>query len=182
MSLRFATATHIGAICIFLAGLGAMTVPAPTKDTLPAVQFVGHNSKITTPRVVLAEDQPTWTLLWCEHVGLDASVTPPTRHLVPKIDFTRYVVVGVFGGEMTNTDGEVAEGVVISDDAVRIRYVSSTFQTSSFGGNADPGVKTAPFGLWVIEKIKKPIVIEQGTRGLKDSPLSWKEVKRFEAK
>lgn len=164
-----------------VASLG-MSASAPAKETLPAVQLVGHDSKIVTPRFVLVRDQAAWDALWAEHTAAALHEGAMGRHAAPKIDFSRFMVVGVFGGAVTNTDGEVVQGVTVTDDQVRVRYESSTFQTASFGGNGDSGIKTSPFGLWVIEASTSPVVIEEGRRGLKDSPVSWNEVKRFDAK
>ncbi len=182
MSAPFAVAISAAALIASFAGLAAKAPPAPAGDTLPAVQFVGHDSRVATPRFVLVRDEKAWALLWSEHTGIDASFTPPTRHAVPKIDFTRYMVVGVFAGATTNTDGELAQTVLVDGDGVRVRYMASTFQTARFDGKADEGVKTTPFGIWVIEKTDKAVVIEEGSSGLKDAPVVWKEVKRFDVK
>ncbi|MFN0133361.1 MAG: hypothetical protein ACKVW3_12645 [Phycisphaerales bacterium] len=181
---RHVIAASSVALVLVFAGVASrgMSAPAPAKDMLSAVQLVGHDSKIMTPRFVLVRDQPAWDALWAEHTAAALKEGAMRRHAAPKIDFARFMVVGVFGGAVTNTDGEVAQSVTVTDDQVRVRYESSTFQTASFGGNGDSGVKTSPFGLWVIEASKSPVVIEEGRRGLKDSPLSWKEVKRFDAK
>lgn len=184
MFRRHLIAASSVALVFVFAGVASFgtSVLAPATDALPAVQLVGHDSRIMTPRFVLVRDQATWDSLWAEHTGVALKEGAMGRHAAPKIDFSRFMVVGVFGGAATNTDGEVAQSVTVTDDQVRVRYESSTFQTSSFGGNGDPGVKTSPFGLWVIEVSKSPVVIEEGRRGLKDSPVSWKEVKRFDAK
>lgn len=184
MSQRNWIAASSAILLVALAALGVMTAaaPVPTKETLPAVQFVGHDSKISTARYVLVRDEKSWAELWAEHTGIAQAHGAMARHAAPIIDFTRFMVVGVFEGSTTNTDGELAHSVAATADALRVRYHASTFQTSSSGGQGDPGVKTSPFGLWVIQTSDTPIVIEEGRRGLKNSPLSWKEVKRFNAK
>lgn len=166
------------AACAAMSGLGN----APGKEVMPAVQLVGHDSKIAEPRFVLIKDEEAWINLWSEHLGVAASHTPPTRHVVPKVDFARYIVVGSFHGAGTNTDGEVVQSVLVGDDAVRIRFESSSFQSAGLGPGGDPGVKTTSFGLWVIEKTDKPIVIEQPGPRLKADPVNWVEAKRFEAR
>lgn len=177
-------AASSAALVVAMAGFVSlgMSAPAPGNETLPAVQLVGHDSKIVTPRFVLIRDQGAWEALWAEHTGIDAKHGAMARHAAPKINFARFMVVGAFEGAVTNTDGEVAESVTVTGDKVRLRYERSTFQTSSFGGKPDAGVKTSPFGLWVIEASTMPIVIEAGQRSLKDSAVSWKEVKRFDPK
>lgn len=152
-------------------------------ERLPAVQFIGHDSRITQPRFVLVKDDAAWASLWSEHIGAAAGAGAMARHAAPKIDFSRYIVVGAFAGATTNQDGEVAEMVGIEAELVRVRYVPSTFQSASaIGGEPDRGVATTPYGLWVIERTEKPIVIEQGARGLKPEPIAWKEVKRFDGR
>jgi hypothetical protein len=156
--------------------------PATANQSLPAVQLVGHDSAFTTPRFVLVRDPDSWNALRAEHTGTPPKDGATGRHAVPKIDFTRFMVVGVFSGASTNTVGEVAHSVTVTDDLVRVRFQSSTFQTASFGNAPDPGVKTTPFGLWVIETSNSPVVIEEGRSTLKNSPITWTQVQRFESK
>ena len=125
--------------------------PVAGVDRLPAVQLVGCDSKIVTPRFVLVRDQRAWDVLWSEHTGIEVKQGAMSRHAAPKIDFSRFMVVGAFAGKVINEDGEVAESVTATDDMVRVRFERSTFQSSSSGGDVDPGVKLSPFGLWVIE-------------------------------
>lgn len=151
-------------------------------ETLPAVQFIGAASKIDAQRHVLVKDKESWNTLWSEHTRSKSSLIPPTRFDAPKIDFSRYMVAGVFKGASTNSDGEVCLSVLDSPDAVRVRFRTSTFQTASIGAGEDQGVKATCYGMWVIEKSDKAVVLEQAIQGLKADPLRWQEVKRFEEK
>ena len=182
MFTRNVVAASSIALMIGVASLG-MSAPAPVKDTLPAVQLVGHDSKIMTPRFVLVHDQAAWDALWAEHNGVDVQHGAMARHAAPKIDFAHFMVVGAFAGATTNTDGQEALSVISSEDSVRVRFVASTFQTSGgLGGKADQGIATSPFGLWIIHASNTSVVLEEGRRGVKDSPMSWHEVKRFDPK
>jgi len=169
--------------CSFV-GLAAMSGlgEAPSREVLPAVQFVGQDSKIAQPRFVLAKDEDAWLKIWTEHTGAAAGQSPPARHAAPKVDFSRYMVVGIFDGAGVNTDGLIAQSVLVRDDVVRIRFETSSFQTFSSGPGRDQGVKTSCYGMWVIEKSDKPIVLERGMQQLKNQPMQWKEVKRLDAK
>lgn len=156
--------------------------PVVEADPLPAVQFVGHDSRITKPRFVLITTEADWNQMWWEHAGIDNPHMPPTRHRVPKVDFSKYMIVGVFAGASINTDGQIASAVVSGPDALRVRYERSTFQTSSgLGGGKGGGMDTAPYGLWVVERSEKTVILEEGRRdsGLKANPITWKEVHRF---
>lgn len=155
----------------------------PKREFLPAVQLIGHDSKVHTSCFVLAQDEVAWAKLWAEHTGTGASDTPPTRHATPKVDFSKYMVVGAFGGERTNTDGQRVLRVLEDEENFRIQYEATTFQTSSgLGGKVDSAVKTTPYGLWVIEKTAKPVVIEEGIQRSKNSPIEWKVVEKFESR
>lgn len=153
------------------------------QDRVPVVQWVGAMSSIEQERYVLVKDEPAWEELWRLHTAGEKSVF--MRHQSPKIDFTGYMVVGVFLGTTTNTDGVVAKEVseVKEGDmqAVRIRFERSTFQTASMGPGADQGMMTRPYGLWVVPKTDTGIVLEQGSMQLKGAEVQWGEVKRFEA-
>lgn len=155
----------------------------PPASPPPVVQFVGHDSKIATQRSLLIKDQQSWAKLWSEHSGKDETPVPPNRHVAPKIDFSRFMAVAYFAGTSTNVDGAPAVQVLQRDESVAIRFERSTFQTESFGDGArDRGVKTTPFGIWVIDRSGKPVVIEEGRRGLKADPVTWTEVARLESK
>lgn len=184
MRTRTRTWTLTIVIAAAIVGLGAAprALREPARELAAAVQFVGHDSKIETPRQVLITDEAAWAKLWAEHTGIEATFSPPLRNAVPRMDFTRFMVVGVFRGKTVNSDGEIASGVLIGDDAVRVRYERSTFQTMSAGPGPDKGQQTQPFGIFVIDRSNKLVVLEEGRRSLKNQPLKWTEVKRFEAR
>jgi len=183
MSHRRLSFAIVGFVLVMGVGLSSMAgdANAPEKTVMPAVQIVGHNSKITDKRFVLVQDERTWRELWSEHTGV-AAAGPPTRYEVPMVDFARYMVVGSFNGAGTNTDGQIVQSITPGDGGVRIRFETSSFQTASFGPGPDKGVKTSCFGLWVIDRTDKPIILEKARQGLKADPVRWVEVKRFEGK
>lgn len=146
--------------------------------TMPAVQLVGQDSKIDTAKFVLVTNEDDWKKLWAEHTGVAPSYSPP-RHAAPKIDFKKYTVIGMFNGKSTNTDGQIVESIQHEANAIRVRFDAASFQTSSPGGT---GVSTTSFGLWVIEKTDKPIILETPANVTKGGHSGWKEVKRFETK
>ncbi|MFN0134400.1 MAG: hypothetical protein ACKVW3_17945 [Phycisphaerales bacterium] len=140
----------------------------------PLVQWVGHESKHMAG-FVMARDEAAWRKVWAAHTGADGEGAM-RRHAAPKIDFERCMVVGRFAGARTNHDGEEAVSVEDRGDAVVVRFMASTFQTSGPDGG---GVATTPFGLWVVPAAKKPVVIEEGRMGLKGSAVRWEEVARL---
>ena len=158
-----------------LLGLGQRLPASPTK---PAVQLVGHDSKISDARLELVRDEAAWQALWAQHSGHEQSWNALERHRVPAVDFDRYVLVAAFNGSSQNTDGMVGVSVAPEGDDVRVRFEPSSFQTSGPGGG---GIKTTAYGFWVIERPKGQVILEKRAPGLKADPVRWEEVKRFGA-
>lgn len=152
---------------------------AAQAERVPAVQWVGHDSRISAPRMVRVRTAEAWHSLWAEHTGKPARDVPPHRHAAPTIDFTRFEVVGVLGGVLTNTDGFVAETVAAAPDGVHLRYAASSFQSASING-PDAGVRCTPFGLWLIERSDGPVILHEA-RLTKSGPAGWSETYRFPA-
>ena len=148
---------------------------------VPAVQFVGERSHIAEARFELFRDQEAWAKFWGEHANVEVGYGAISRHAAPKVDFTRFMVVCVLGGKRTNTDGITCESVATTDELVRVRIEDSTYQTMRGGGEVDHGDASTPFGFFVIEKAATRVVLEQGRRGLKSDPLTWKQVHEFAA-
>lgn len=149
-------------------------MPAPP----PLVQFAGHDSRITTARLLVVRDDSAWKALWSEHTGDATPAVPPRRHRAPIIDFSRCMVVASFAGTTRNRDGRIASSVHETDEEVRLRVVDSSFQTAGFG--EDPGVRTTPFGMWVIPASNKPIIIERPVYSSKGEIGGWVEDARIE--
>jgi len=161
--------------------LAAAALKPAERESLPYVQWVGHDSK-SPAGFQLIRDDAAWKTLWSTHTGAAASHTPPTRHAVPKVDFTQCMVIAYFRGPSTNRDGEELTSVSIDKDLSRCRFIGSTFQTSGGLEGGGGAVSTQPYGIWVLPRASTPIVIEEGRRGLKSDPIQWKEVHRFAAR
>lgn len=147
----------------------------------PYVQWVGPDSKIDHADFQLIRDEAAWNTLWQSHTGKPPAPGTEGRHAAPKIDFAQCAIVACFRGRATNEDGEVLESILTTNDGLRLRFESSGFQT--FGPGPDGGaVKTTPYGIWVIPATSKPIIVEEARRELKDEPVTWKEVKRFDSR
>ncbi len=140
------------------------------------MQFVGHDSKITTQRFELVKSEAAWTSLWAQHSGRAESFSPPERHSAPKIDFERFMVIAAFNGSSTNTDALIAESVSADENAVRVRFDRASFQTSGPDGGA---MNTTAFGFWVVERSDRPVILEQPAPRSKGQNIRWTEVKRL---
>lgn len=186
--MRVATAATCVACAIGLIALApGQREPAPQQagplgqSRLPAVQLVGQHSHITEAKFELFRDQDAWAKFWGEHANVEVGYGAISRHAAPKVDFTRFMVVCVLGGKRANTDGITCEGVITTDDLIRVRIEDSTYQTMRGFGEVDHGDSATPYGFFVIEKAATRVVIEQGRRSLKNKPVEWKQVHEFAA-
>lgn len=160
--------------------LGAGGAGGRAEERPPCVQWVGHWSERAAPGFVIVRDEAAWRALWADHTGVLAKEGAMKRHAAPKVDFERWMVVGCFSGVNINGDGEVARSVAEDGGALRVRFVSSSFQTAGPGGG---GVDVRPYGLWVVPATDKPVVVERGhiTKDPREG-VRWDEVWRSGAK
>src|SRR5205085_2843738 len=108
-------------------------------------------------------DEAAWQALWGAHTGRDpAAGGVMDRHAAPLVNFDRCLVVAFFRGAATNEDGELVRELAQTADGLRVRFSSDGFQSASISG-PDRGVKTRPFGIWVLPATAGSIVIEEGT-------------------
>lgn len=167
------------ATCGILVGAGSS---GGGGESLPLVQWAGAESAHGAG-FVLVRDDAAWRALWGGHTGKEAAAGGAmNRHAAPEVNFDRCVVVAFFRGPATNEDGEVVRAVEEVGGMVRVRFSCDSFQTAGGFDGTGGAVRTTPFGIWVLPATEKEIVIEEGTAELKDRPLEWREVKRFEAR
>lgn len=162
-----------------LAGQAAQIAQAPGK--VPFVSWTGPHSAIQESRYARVRDQKDWEKLWLEHTGqpAPAGVGVPAG---PEIDFGRCEVVACFRGKSKNSNGERVMAIDDLTEFVRIRFDSASYQTASFQpGVEDRGVDCVPFGIWLVERTNKAIVVEENVQSVIGAPPVWREQKRFPA-
>ncbi|QOY95761.1 hypothetical protein IM543_07970 [Massilia sp. UMI-21] len=75
-------------------------------------------SKIATPREVVIKDAAAWTALWAEHAGSEVAL--------PKVDFSRQMVIGVFRGAQPDGCRTTAISAVdFRDGKLNVLYVDT---------------------------------------------------------
>ncbi|MCA9285991.1 MAG: hypothetical protein KDA22_12280 [Phycisphaerales bacterium] len=174
----------IAAAAIVLGAL-AFAAPAPQQRAEMAVpvlvKWTGARSAIEQPRVERIADPERWVAVWKEHRGDGIEKNARNWPVWPEVDFERCMVLCIFGGRSTNTDGWNIESVADRGADLLVRYDAMTFQTASFGGEPDHGASTSPYGIFVLPRSAKPIVMEENVQGLIGRPPVWKEKHRFPA-
>lgn len=161
-----------------LVGVGQRAEP---ESRPPVISFSGPHSAITERAFHFITTQATFADLWASHIGEKAErmIAHSGGVIGPTIDFERFAVVAYFRGRSYNCDGEYVISIDEFEDRVRIRFDSHTFQTSSFGDEPDPGERVTPYGIWVISRTNKSIVLEENTQGLIGREPVWTERQRF---
>ena len=142
----------------------------------PYVTFRSGESRINTRsyrKVIAFED---WADLWIEHTGAK-------RHKgkynwfyneagVPFVDFERCMVIAVFQGEGWNSAGVRVVTITEEEDHILLRFDDQSYQTMGPDGG---GQRVTPFGIFVLPRSKKPVVLEENVQGLIGKPPKWKE-------
>ena len=169
LSLAFATAA--------LTGLLALADRHVAADKIrPYVTWSGPDSAIQMPKYECARNEKDWAALWEKHSGAPLKRDNVQQPFMPHVDFEQCVVVAVFKGPGVNSNGVIVSEIVEEPDRILFRYDESTYQVS-FGLNDKPRElpKVYPFGIFVLPKTSKPIVLQENTQGLKDEPPKWTE-------
>lgn len=159
-------------------------LPFPLPLTPPCMSLYGPDSAIQHRRVERIRDEAAWNALWSEHLGEGGPRAAQGWPLPPAIDFARFEVVAFFRGDSSNRNGEIAQDVDTSGDRVRIRFDSLSYQTAVINDGRSPGPQRAgancrPYGIWVIPRTSKPIVLEENVQGMKGHPALWRVQHEF---
>jgi hypothetical protein len=146
----------------------------------PHVTFSGAHSRIDQAAVERIISPEAFQALWLRHLGEpDASFDEfYNSHGMPIVNFRQCMVIAVFAGERQNCAGVHVEAILDQDEQLVVRVVSRYYQTAGPDGGAR---KVAPFGIFVLPRTNKPVVIEEGHMHLKTDPYTWKEIARFDA-
>lgn len=109
------------------------------------------NSAIDTAGTVVARDAASWTALWARHKARYVPTLPP-----PEIDFSRYMVIGVFAGSKPNG----CHGVSIASVSRRAGtlYVTRVDRVPAAGIVCTQAI-VAPAHLIMIERGDEPVVV-----------------------
>ncbi|MCK5940470.1 MAG: hypothetical protein KAI24_00770 [Planctomycetes bacterium] len=168
----------VASVALAVAAAGWSPTPqAPVKLPGPTVSFRGEHSKVTERRYVRVRDAEAWAKLWCEHVGAEVPERDYHWHInaakVPVVDFAQCEVVAVFGGNAPNNAGYFVEEV-LDGETCTLRFDALTYQTSSDGSERGLRIRrSSPFGLFVISRTDKQIVLEENVQNLINQPPKW---------
>ncbi len=162
------------AVCLFLPATRAEDSPAP-RAFRPYVTWSGPESRVEKREYVRVTGAEEWRRLWARHAGMvDAGglYGPP----MPEVDFGQCMVVAVFEGGASNTRGLTAISVTEEKERIVLRYdwQSKSYQTM------DTADRVILYGIFVLPRSSKAVVVEEDTHTLITGDPTWKERVRFE--
>jgi hypothetical protein len=164
--------------CTFVVGLSS---PGFAQDNAnkPLVTLAGADSRIEKSGYELITSKKDWTNLWLRHTGkpvekeYDDFYNPAG---VPEINFEKCMVIAVFSGAIKNVAAVEAVTYTDAGEEIRLQFKRRAYQTGGPDGSAQ---RATPYGLFVVSRSAKPLILERDVQNIIGQPPDWKEVARF---
>lgn len=147
------------------------------KGSKPLVGWSGARSGVDDKQILRITSAQQWADVWSRHVGEKLEKNRFGQAQAPEIDFDVCMVVAIFEGRTWNSDGLRLEPITEDDDHILLRFGHLSYQT--FGPDGG-GVRVTPFGIYVLPRSAKPLVVEKDTNNLIGKPPVWTQIVRFE--
>jgi hypothetical protein len=160
---------------LLLVSTGAAQDKFAPADVKPLVTLYGSDSKITKSRRLRITTAREWAAVWAEHQTGSADGRPTAAAL--DLDFDKVMVIALFGGECSFQDHYSCLSVTERSDRLVIRVDEHPFQVAA--NAALPRLR--PWGVFVLPRSDKRIVLETDRRTLIQDPPRWREWASFPA-
>ena len=170
---RFLVLLLVGVVLVGVSE-GRSDDKADVTGTKPLITLHGRNSKIKKPKLVRITTAEAWRALWLEHqTGSAMPADVPGDLESADLDFEKVMVIAVFEGEGSNCRGYSSHSVNVVEGRIRVRVLAHTYQS----GIDTPD--TRAWGILVLLRSNKEVVLEHDVRSLLADPPKWKEWTRF---
>jgi hypothetical protein len=147
------------------------------KAVKPLFALDGRESKNTKAGYHRIESPEAWKALWLRHnIGTEKPEKIPVTMPQAEVDFSQCMVVAVFQGKGELCDGYKVHSVLETDENITVRIQARSF---AVGGTTVP--ETAAWGIFVLPRSAKLLLIELDTRSEKTDPPKWTKVAEFKA-
>lgn len=160
---------------IFVPGVNSeerVTPPAAK----PLMTLYGRNSKIAKEKLVRITSEKEWYSLWLEHkIGSSTPKAVPGDLEFAELDFRQVMVVAVFEGKSVNCRGFPCHSISEDRERILVRLNPLMYQSGV------PTPRTEAWGILVLPRLNKQIVVERDVRGLIDDPPKWEAWRTFPA-
>lgn len=156
--------------------------PAPRSvaPLAPYVTWSGPDSSVQAPEIVRARTSSQWLAIWERHTGQPARRDHVQRSLIPEIDFERCMVLAIFQGKGFNSSGVILSSIEEQAGQIIVRFDERTYQVALVPGSAPRELPPVyAYGIFVLPRSDKEIVVQENVQGLKDAPDKWRERARL---
>jgi hypothetical protein len=156
----------------------------------PCVTISGPHSDVMIRQYHRITSDEDWTRIWQEHMGktwqkrwerVEQGSTDPNDLreplTFPVIDFDNYLVIAIFHGDTRNCIALTVASIHEEEERIIFRYERVSYQTARIG--RDDGEKVSPYGLFVLPRSAKPVVVEENVQNLIGQPPVWKQCITF---
>jgi hypothetical protein len=145
---------------------------ATYKGNQPLLALTGRKSKVLAPGYHRIETAEAWKALWMRHqTGKSKPDTAPENLHHVDVDFDRCIVIAVFQGDGSSCEGYEVDSIQESASRILVRVRAHHVQTGQ--GYVH---ESEAWGVFVIPRSRKPVVVELDTRSLIRSPPKWTKV------
>lgn len=158
---------------IVAAALAAAAMRPAGRDPEPITPYVtwsGAFSEVRRPSIERAVNREQWAALWRRHVGRKGERNATNVQVIPEIDFDSCMLVAIFAGEMTQCNGMRVARLEEFEDHLLLRYDRLDFEVSLRGGDDERLVEVTPYGMFLVPRSGKRIVIEEEVPGMFGRP------------
>lgn len=175
--------------CVLALGLGSFPSPAadPDRGTAPKplLSLHGRKCKVAKGSYRRIESPDAWKALWLEHQTGSAKPDPiPEEVVTGEVDSTRCMVIAVFEGKEGRWEGFAVYSVTETSGQVLVRVSPLSRQTGVGvppGQCGDGDQYLSGWGVFVLPRTKKTVVIEEDVREYLPDPPVWKKRAEFKA-
>ncbi len=148
------------------------------RTVTPRLAAFGPRSAVERTEYRVVTDAAAWKELWSRHQATrDAPAGAPKP--APTVDFSKELVVAVFQGRSSNSNGVGFEEVSEVDGELRVRFNDMSYQTVGPDGG---GVRCTPWGYCVLPRPRNRVVMEENVQNLIGQPAIWRERYRVTVK
>jgi hypothetical protein len=155
---------------------GALPTDDKEKLVKPLISLGGGGSKNTKAGYHRIESPEAWNALWLRHnTGTEKPDNVPVTRPQAEVDFSKCMVVAVFQGKGENCAGFKVHSVLETDEHITVRV------QGFYLGTGPEGLKTQAWGIFVLPRSAKPLLIELDTRSDKADPSRWTKVAELKA-
>ena len=156
---------------------------AGEKDNLriikPYVTWSGARSQITKRSYFRITSSTEWSNLWLRHVEKGVEKDSFNRIVVPEVNFEEWMIIAVFQGKGWQNNGVVLDAITEDADEMYVRFKNQPYSIAIPPGGVNREKQVTAYGIFVIPRSPKPLVLEEKVGGYKGGPPAWEERVRF---